>query len=127
MIEKLLHGWKDFKNYLKYKRKEMSMEDLIVILRIEEDNRGSEKKINVATKKANMVEHAKSFKAKKTNSGKGQSWHLREEFRSRQNFKGSVTNVTKWVIGLLTAGSLRRPTRRKKQTWLMISPKRWVI
>ncbi|XP_063942810.1 uncharacterized protein LOC135150440 [Daucus carota subsp. sativus] len=71
VIEKLLHGWKDFKNYLKHKRKEMSMEDLIVILRIEEDNRGFEKKINVATEKANMVEHAKSFKAKKTNSGKG--------------------------------------------------------
>ena len=47
------------------------MEGLIVRLRIEEDNRGSEKKVNVATEKANMVEHAQSSKAKKTNSGKG--------------------------------------------------------
>ena len=28
IIEKLPHGWKDFKNYLKHKRKEMSIEDL---------------------------------------------------------------------------------------------------
>ena len=38
VIEKLPPGWKDFKNYLKHKRKEMSMEDLILRLRIEEDN-----------------------------------------------------------------------------------------
>ncbi|KAL0392794.1 UNVERIFIED_CONTAM: hypothetical protein Sradi_2502200 [Sesamum radiatum] len=39
MIEKLLPLWKDFKNYLKHKRKEMELEDLIVRLRIEVDNR----------------------------------------------------------------------------------------
>ncbi|XP_057497413.1 uncharacterized protein LOC130782145, partial [Actinidia eriantha] len=44
MIEKLPPSWKDFKNYLKHKRKEMNLEDLIVRLRIEEDNRFSEKK-----------------------------------------------------------------------------------
>ena len=45
IIEKLPPNWKDFKNYLKYKRKEMKLEDLNVRLRIEEDNRVSEKKI----------------------------------------------------------------------------------
>ncbi|KAK3022463.1 hypothetical protein RJ639_046338 [Escallonia herrerae] len=44
LIEKLPPTWKDFKNYLKHKRKEMKLEDLIVRLRIEEDNRHSEKK-----------------------------------------------------------------------------------
>ncbi|CAL9000416.1 unnamed protein product, partial [Prunus brigantina] len=39
VIEKLPPSWKDFKNYLKHKRKEMGLEDLIVRLRIEEDNR----------------------------------------------------------------------------------------
>ncbi|KZV42740.1 hypothetical protein F511_32514, partial [Dorcoceras hygrometricum] len=39
VIEKLPPLWKDFKNYLKHKRKEMGLEDLIVKLRIEEDNR----------------------------------------------------------------------------------------
>ncbi|KAK3021331.1 hypothetical protein RJ639_047074 [Escallonia herrerae] len=44
LIEKLPPTLKDFKNYLKHKRKEMKLEDLIVRLRIEEDNRQSEKK-----------------------------------------------------------------------------------
>ena len=41
IIEKLPPSWKDFKNYLKYKHKEMRLEDLIVRLRIEEENRSS--------------------------------------------------------------------------------------
>ena len=34
IIEKLSPNWKDLKNYLKHKRKEMDLEDLIVRLRI---------------------------------------------------------------------------------------------
>ncbi|RVW11835.1 hypothetical protein CK203_085643 [Vitis vinifera] len=45
IIEKLPPSWKDFKNYLKHKCKELSMEDLIVRLRIEEDNRKNDKSI----------------------------------------------------------------------------------
>ncbi|KAK3038697.1 hypothetical protein RJ639_028151 [Escallonia herrerae] len=58
LIEKLPPTWKDFKNYLKHKRKEMKLEDLIVRLRIEEDNRQSEKKAGNYHQeaKANMVE-----------------------------------------------------------------------
>ncbi|XP_070029662.1 uncharacterized protein [Nicotiana sylvestris] len=44
IIEKLPHLWKDLKNYLKHKCKEMSLEDLIVRLRIEEDNKAAEKR-----------------------------------------------------------------------------------
>ena len=44
IIEKLPPNRKDFKNYLKHKRKEMKLEDLIVRLRIQEDNRFSGKK-----------------------------------------------------------------------------------
>ena len=43
IIEKIHPSWKDFKNYLKHKRKEMSIEDLIVRLRIEKNNKGSKK------------------------------------------------------------------------------------
>ncbi|XP_052198407.1 uncharacterized protein LOC127805691 [Diospyros lotus] len=43
VIEKLPPSWKDFKNYLKHKRKELSMEDLALRLRIEEDNRKGDK------------------------------------------------------------------------------------
>lgn len=41
IIEKLPLAWNDFKNYLKYNRNEMTMEDLIVKLLIEEDSRGA--------------------------------------------------------------------------------------
>ncbi|KAH9686503.1 hypothetical protein KPL70_014374 [Citrus sinensis] len=44
IIEKLPSAWKDFKSYLKHKRKEMNIEGLVVKLRIEEDNRNAEKK-----------------------------------------------------------------------------------
>ncbi|KAK4403156.1 hypothetical protein Sango_1056300 [Sesamum angolense] len=54
MIEKLPPLWKDFKNSLKHKQKQMELEDLIVRLRIEEDNRLSEmnsKKLQIEAKK----------------------------------------------------------------------------
>ena len=44
MIKKLPLSWNDFKNYLKHKRKEMKLEDLVICLKIEEDNRNAEKK-----------------------------------------------------------------------------------
>ena len=58
IIEKLPLTWKGFKNYLKYKRKEMNLTKLIVRLKIEEDNRGSEKKsVSPSMRaKANVVE-----------------------------------------------------------------------
>ncbi|KAH1097582.1 hypothetical protein J1N35_014503 [Gossypium stocksii] len=66
IMEKLPSTWKDFKNYLKHKKKEMSVEDLIVRLRIEEDNRGIEKRLNKAANyniaRANVVEAKKDFK-----------------------------------------------------------------
>ncbi|XP_069144482.1 uncharacterized protein [Solanum lycopersicum] len=44
IIEKLPPLWKDFKNYLKCKCKAMTVENLIVRLRIEEDNMDAEKR-----------------------------------------------------------------------------------
>ena len=46
IMEKLPPTWRDFNNYLKHKRKEIKLEDIIVRLRIEKDNRKSEKKNN---------------------------------------------------------------------------------
>ena len=70
IIEKLPPTWKDFKNYLKHKRKEMSIEDLVIRLRIEEDNRGSEKKWHTIPMRlrltlCNMVKAPRSRKATK--------------------------------------------------------------
>lgn len=39
--------WRDFKSYLKYKRKEMKFDELIVRSRIEEDNRNTERKTTI--------------------------------------------------------------------------------
>ncbi|GJS66720.1 hypothetical protein Tco_0681284 [Tanacetum coccineum] len=61
IIEKLPPSWVDFKNYLKHKRKEMSVEDLVVHLRIEEDNRLAQKDTYTPdSTKANMIEHVGS-------------------------------------------------------------------
>ncbi|XP_070667957.1 uncharacterized protein [Malus domestica] len=60
-IEKLPPSWKEFKNYLKHKRKEMTLEDLIVRLRIEEDNKKNEKgMVSSMEAKANVVEGSSS-------------------------------------------------------------------
>ncbi|XP_049399672.1 uncharacterized protein LOC125863679 [Solanum stenotomum] len=44
IIEKLPPLWKDFKNNLKHKLKDMTVEDLMVRLRIEEDNNAAEER-----------------------------------------------------------------------------------
>ena len=59
IIEKLSLSWKDFKNYMKNKQKEMGLEDLIVRLRIKEDNGIFDKKSRKfpIESKENLVEH----------------------------------------------------------------------
>ena len=59
-------SWKDFKNYLKHKRKELSIEDLIVRLRIEEDNIKKDKSVGKSfmEAKAHIMEEECSKKRK---------------------------------------------------------------
>ena len=77
-MEKLSLCVKRFKNYLKHKRKELKLEDLIVRIRIEEDNRKFEKRSNknYYEAKANVIEDSKGkvstskgLKRKKTAQG----------------------------------------------------------
>ncbi|XP_016473600.1 uncharacterized protein LOC107795471 [Nicotiana tabacum] len=86
-IEKLPPMWKDFKNYLKHKRKEMTPEDLIVRLRIEEDNNAAEKKCrgNSTIMSANIVEEASTSKKRKKPSGP-------KNYPSKKKFKGNCHN-----------------------------------
>ncbi|GJV73982.1 pol polyprotein [Tanacetum coccineum] len=71
IIEKLPPRWVEFKNYLKHKQKEMSVEDLVVHLRIEEDNKLAQKDTYTPNSaKANMVEHAGSS-SRSNSKGKG--------------------------------------------------------
>ena len=60
-MEKLPPAWRDFKNYLKHKRKERKLKDFIVRLGIEEDNQKFEKRSNKNSyeAKANVIEESK--------------------------------------------------------------------
>ncbi|GJR07823.1 pol polyprotein [Tanacetum coccineum] len=105
IIEKLPPSWVDFKNYLKHKRKEMSVEDLIVHLYIEDNNKLAQKNTYAPDyAKANMVEHAGSSlksnskakgKGKKKNDkkGKGKAEYLAPKARIvKQKFQGTCYN-----------------------------------
>ena len=57
-VHKLPPSWREFRTYLLHKRKEMTYEDLMTKLRIEEDNKGREKNTTESSySKANVVEH----------------------------------------------------------------------
>ncbi|GJV03651.1 hypothetical protein Tco_1337220 [Tanacetum coccineum] len=88
IIEKLPPSWVEFKNYLKHKRKEMSVEDLVVdvrglqtevLLSPRQDNKLAQK--NTYTPdfaKDNMVEHAGSS-SKSNSKGKGKDKRKNEK------------------------------------------------
>jgi len=61
IVKKLPPVRRNFKNYLKHKCKELKLKYLIVRLRIEEDNRKSEKKSNKNSyeAKANVIKNSK--------------------------------------------------------------------
>ncbi|XP_077251978.1 uncharacterized protein LOC143891238 [Tasmannia lanceolata] len=67
VIEKLPPAWLDFKNHLKHKRKEMNLEDLILQLRIEEDNRRA---TNPCKEPKKAPETSKDKEAKQANMTK---------------------------------------------------------
>ena len=87
IIEKLPPLWKEFKNYLKQKRKEMRLENLIVRLKIEEDNRASEKKASKGfmESKANVVEQGQTShnNKKKKHSGNGPKQGPTKKFQGK--------------------------------------------
>ncbi|XP_073153632.1 uncharacterized protein [Henckelia pumila] len=90
IIEKLPPMWKDFKNYLKHKRKELKLEDLIVRLRIEEDNKNTEAKSHKKMEteaKANLAESSMSHKMKRPHDGKQKG--------KAKKFQGSCYNCGK--------------------------------
>ena len=95
---KLSPDWKDFKNYLKHKRKEMSIKYLVIRLHIEDDNRGSKKKMehNPNEAKANFVECGQSSKFKKgNNKGKGPKLGPKGGVSKKQKFIGKCFNCGK--------------------------------
>lgn len=95
VIEKLPPSWRDFKNYLKHKRKEMNMEELIVRLRIEEDTKKSERRNGGPSMeaKANMAESSskKNMKRKHSNFAPKKN----ENNQKNKKFKGDCFNCGK--------------------------------
>ncbi|KAM3250568.1 putative protein isoform X1 [Capsicum chacoense] len=67
IIKKLPPIWQDFKNYLKHKCKETSVEDIIIRLSIEEENKAAERRSrgNSTMNRANIVEDDHNSKKRK--------------------------------------------------------------
>ncbi|KAJ0865806.1 hypothetical protein HanRHA438_Chr12g0544561 [Helianthus annuus] len=114
MIEKLPPSWVDFKNYLKHKRKEMTIEYLVVRLRIEEDNKVALKKVDgPEIVKANLVEHGNLRRQKTVESaerkvmGNAPTLVLRGELGKRSSLE-LVTIVKSKTTGLANASFPRR-------------------
>ncbi|CAM8952218.1 unnamed protein product [Rhodiola kirilowii] len=111
VVEKLPSGWKHFKNYLKHKRKEMSMEDLVIRLKNEEDNRLSDKKIRLPSERANVVEHGASFKGKKPFNKLGpKSGAIKKMVHPK--FTGKCFNCDKEGY---RAADCKKPQKKKKK------------
>ncbi|RVW83338.1 Retrovirus-related Pol polyprotein from transposon TNT 1-94 [Vitis vinifera] len=108
VIEKLPPLWKDFKNYLKHKRKEMNLEELIVRLRIEEDNRKSEKKRNNSMEaKANVIEQGPKTNKKRKHGDQNQN----QGSNAAKKFKGKCYNCGKTGH---KSNDCRKPKKEKK-------------
>ncbi|XP_019231428.1 PREDICTED: uncharacterized protein LOC109212255 [Nicotiana attenuata] len=105
-IEKLPPLWKDFKNYLKHKRKEMTLEDLIIHLRIEHDNKAAEKKSrgNSTIMGANIVGHkAAKCRTPKKDKKKSQANMIEkndeiDDLRAMLSECNLVGNLREWRI-----------------------------
>ena len=98
IIEKLPPTWKDFKNYLRHKKKEMNIEDLIIRLHVEEDNRGLKKNgtLTAIEFKVNFMKHGQSSKAKKNNNkGKGCKLRLKRWISKKPKFHEKCFNCCK--------------------------------
>ncbi|XP_062074498.1 uncharacterized protein LOC133778550 [Humulus lupulus] len=96
IIEKLPPAWKDFKNYLKHKQKEMSVEELILRLRVEEDNQGNEKRtLNPNAAKANLMEHDRGSKGKNPKHKKGPKLGPKGGIAKKPKFQGKCFNCGK--------------------------------
>ena len=104
IIEKLPPSWRDFKVYLKHKRREMTMEDLILRLRVEEDHRKGD---SVEGARANVIESEPSTKQKfQKFKGKKMS-KLKPKGKDFKKIKGNC-----WVCG--KAGHKAQECRHRK-------------
>ena len=67
LVETLPKSWKDYKSNMKHKRKQMSLEDVIIHIRIEEQNRNKDdvEKAKELSSKVNVVKEKLKQKTQK--------------------------------------------------------------
>lgn len=110
IIEKLPPTWKDFKTHLKHIHEDMSLEQLILKLRVEEENRKNEKsEFSSMEARANVVEgNSSKFKGSKKNK------NVKNTFISPKgsNFKKKPQGAC-WVCG--KPGHRAKDCRHKKE------------
>ncbi|XP_047269238.1 uncharacterized protein LOC124898947 [Capsicum annuum] len=90
IIEKLPPLWKNFKNYLKHKRKEMTVEDLIIRLCIEKDNKAAERR----SKENSIINGARILEDDQNNSKKRKKVEQGNN-KPKKKFKGKCFNYDK--------------------------------
>lgn len=117
IIEKLPPSWRDLKNYLKHKRKKMGLEDLILRLRINEDNRASERKTgsHLMESKENVVEDDTISTRKGSNLDKVQT----KETSKSSCLRGRVFCATSRVIKPMSVAPTREKEKRSSRRRLL--------
>nr|XP_016455968.1 PREDICTED: uncharacterized protein LOC107779978 [Nicotiana tabacum] len=96
----------DFKNYLKHKRNEMTLEDLIVRLRIEEDNKAAGKKYRVKSTimEANIIEEVSTSNKKRKKSSGPKNYPSKKKFKGPDEtiFMGNFATAKIEGVGKIT-------------------------
>ncbi|KAJ9556888.1 LOW QUALITY PROTEIN: hypothetical protein OSB04_011502 [Centaurea solstitialis] len=97
IIDKLPHTWKNFKLYLKHLSEDITFEQLVLKLRVEEDNRQNERTDAPSLEpNANMVEEALQGKRKQSMTKRPFHSGKRSDVKSQEKFK-KVMHC--WVCG----------------------------
>lgn len=122
IIEKLPPPWKDFKNYLKHKCKDTTVEDFIIRLRIEDDNKASQKG-HVET---NHFWSKYCWRGCPQSKIKGVKLLYKKVILLKRNSKETASIMAKLVTRLLIVGLLKRAIKRIKKIWLNLK-KKWTI
>ena len=99
----------------------MKLEDLVIRLKIEEDNRNAEKKLRKSSTiiGVNIVEEAP------TKDKKGKKSNVQKSEHAKKKFRGNCYNCGKDVIGLLIVVLQERTNTKAKAKVKQTSWRRW--